>query len=428
MNPLEFFEFITEFLGPSMYTRSPLFNDGKKKEEIPLKDVLNVIKDFIAQNKELEFSVILKSLTPEEAFVLSAMSALHMASIHEVDAHNLLKTMYKSFDIKLIRKKTLELFSKNSNLIKKELIEIVHGYFYHGGADFTLKLSSKISEIIPEVFADFPVKNKFQYNPYQYTYSYREPDFYKELSQVGLDIKKNIEADKLILDRDVRRNLDHFVYLAKAFIEGSKDTAIALFYGPPGTGKSLSGMTIAKEINRPFACLEFTELLHPLYGITEQKFSFALSKAQEKKIVLQLDEADSLVTKRNTFFSGTLTNSALQKIEDYKGILIITTNLFGNIDNAIMRRIDYIIHFPIPEEKTREKLWKYYIKKEKIKGQVDFKKLAKVKIAGGEIKKTAKRVKISVDLSKSKRIKTSSIEKELPPFAVKKNIGKIGFI
>ena len=48
----------------------------------------------------------------------------------------------------------------------------------------------------------------------------------------------------------------------------------------------------------------------------------------------------------------------LQRIEEFKGLVILSTNLKANLDDAFSRRFQSIIHFPIPGPPNRARLWK----------------------------------------------------------------------
>ena len=76
----------------------------------------------------------------------------------------------------------------------------------------------------------------------------------------------------------------------------------------------------------------------------------------------------------------------MQRIEDYAGTILLSTNLKANIDPAFMRRFQILVHFPVPSPPQRLKLWKRSFRKAPVDEAVDFKKIAKdYAISGGMI-------------------------------------------
>jgi ATP-dependent 26S proteasome regulatory subunit len=75
-------------------------------------------------------------------------------------------------------------------------------------------------------------------------------------------------------------------------------------------------------------------------------------------------------------------------MEEYSGIVIMATNLKKNMDEAFVRRIRFIIDFPLPDEKQREKIWRNMFPNQvPISPNVNLSELArKMKITGGNIK------------------------------------------
>ena len=106
------------------------------------------------------------------------------------------------------------------------------------------------------------------------------------------------------------------------------------------------------------------------------------------------DETDALFGKRTEVkdshdkHANLETAYLLQKMEEYDGITIMTTNLMNNLDQAFFRRISYVVHFPLPDEKSRKLIWqKIFPKNAPISKDVDFNFLAKkFEISGGNIK------------------------------------------
>ena len=81
----------------------------------------------------------------------------------------------------------------------------------------------------------------------------------------------------------------------------------------------------------------------------------------------------------------------LQKMEEYEGVAILATNLRQNLDDAFVRRLQFIVEFPFPNEDYRQKIWEVmFPSATPISREVNFKTLAReVKLAGGNLKNIA---------------------------------------
>jgi SpoVK/Ycf46/Vps4 family AAA+-type ATPase len=98
-------------------------------------------------------------------------------------------------------------------------------------------------------------------------------------------------------------------------------------------------------------------------GETEKNLSQLLSRAEENEIVLLFDEADSLFGKRTEVreahdrFANAQTNFLLQRLDNYDGIVLLTSNSRARFDSAFARRLDIILEFPFPGPEERRALW-----------------------------------------------------------------------
>ena len=168
-----------------------------------------------------------------------------------------------------------------------------------------------------------------------------------------------------------------------------------LFDGPPGTGKTLAAEIIAQTLDRPLYRVHIPNVVSKWVGETEKNIAEVFSRAASTLAVLLFDEADSLFSKRTTDvkssndrYANQEVNLLLQEIERYTGIVILTTNLFGGLDDALKRRIQYRISFPMPGPEERARIWERLVPGEApISADVDFQALARTfEFAGGNIK------------------------------------------
>jgi SpoVK/Ycf46/Vps4 family AAA+-type ATPase len=114
-------------------------------------------------------------------------------------------------------------------------------------------------------------------------------------------------------------------------------------YGPPGTGKSAFGRHVAASLDRPLLVRRASDLLSPYIGMTERQMSRMFREAEQEGAVLLLDEADSFLQDRRgaqRSWEVTQVNEMLTQMESFRGVFIASTNLFGNLDAAALRRFD----------------------------------------------------------------------------------------
>ena len=171
---------------------------------------------------------------------------------------------------------------------------------------------------------------------------------------------------------DKRRDMEKWGFK----IESNKQGVVLLLYGPPGTGKTFTAGAIANELHKDLISLNVPELRNKYYGETEKLVKKAFCEMHEMASettntpVFLLNEADQLIHKRiaSTSTCSTIENSIqsiiLEELETFPGILILTTNLESNLDEAFFRRFDLKFKFKQPDLDSRMKLWRLYLKKE----------------------------------------------------------------
>lgn len=136
-----------------------------------------------------------------------------------------------------------------------------------------------------------------------------------------------------------------------------------LFYGPPGTGKTLTATLLGKKNKKAVYRVDLSQIVSKYIGETEKNLANIFDIAENKDWILFFDEAESLFSKRTGVqdskdkYANQQTSYLLQRIENYKGLIILATNLKPNIDLAFSRRIQSSINFTIPAVSEREKLW-----------------------------------------------------------------------
>lgn len=168
-----------------------------------------------------------------------------------------------------------------------------------------------------------------------------------------------------------------------------------LFDGPPGTGKTLCAEIISGEFDRPLYRINLPEVVSKYVGETEKNIKAIFQQARVSHAMLLFDEADSLFsarvaeTKSSTDrYANMEVNLLLQEIERFPGVVILTTNFYGSLDKALIRRIQFRVTFEDPDEESRQRIWETLLPPETpLAADVDFAKLAKhFEMTGGMIK------------------------------------------
>jgi SpoVK/Ycf46/Vps4 family AAA+-type ATPase len=180
--------------------------------------------------------------------------------------------------------------------------------------------------------------------------------------------------DKLVLSEAVERclmDLVGFVKSQKTLVsdwgfgaDGQKGLgATALFHGPPGTGKSISAEAVAFELGLPLKLVSSARVISKWVGEGSKNIEALFREARANDAVLVFDEADALFGGRTAVatFTDRYANLEvavlLREIERYQWIVILTTNLFENIDPIFLRRLRIVIGFEAPDRSARRRLW-----------------------------------------------------------------------
>jgi len=203
--------------------------------------------------------------------------------------------------------------------------------------------------------------------------------------------------------QNLMRQLDREV-IARLHEWGIKDKkagidARIIFYGPPGTGKTLTAHSLARSLKRQVLSFDCSKILSMYVGESEKNVrkifdTYAdLTKQTKTEPILLLNEADQFLSARSAGIGSSadqmhnqMQNIFLEQIEKFQGILIATTNLLENIDQAFSRRFNYKIEFKKPDQKQRLTLWKMMLPPNApYEEGFDVEKLASYPLTGGQI-------------------------------------------
>lgn len=137
-----------------------------------------------------------------------------------------------------------------------------------------------------------------------------------------------------------------------------------LFHGASGTGKTELARFIAKETDRPLLVKRASDILDPYVGVAEQNVCKIFREAEATKSLLLIDEADSFFSDRSTAthsWERTLVNEFLVQMEEFRGVLICSTNYAAILDKALARRFHETVEFkPLGRDAIATLLARYW--------------------------------------------------------------------
>ena len=137
----------------------------------------------------------------------------------------------------------------------------------------------------------------------------------------------------------------------------------ALFSGPSGTGKTMAAEVLANELQLDLYHIDLSQVVSKYIGETEKNLRRVFDAAEEGGAILFFDEADALFGKRSEVkdshdrYANIEVSYLLQRMEAYRGLAILTTNMKKALDTAFLRRIRFIVHFPFPDVAARAEIW-----------------------------------------------------------------------
>lgn len=195
--------------------------------------------------------------------------------------------------------------------------------------------------------------------------------------------------------RHVRQR--HIVYETWGFrAKGARGLGIsALFAGASGTGKTMAAEVLANELRLDLQRIDLSQVVSKYIGETEKNLRRVFDAAEEGGAILLFDEADALFGKRSEVkdshdrYANIEVSYLLQRMEAYRGLAILTTNMKEALDTAFLRRIRFVVHFPFPDAAARAEIWRRIFPDRTPTEPLDYARLARLNIAGGNIRNIA---------------------------------------
>jgi hypothetical protein len=169
----------------------------------------------------------------------------------------------------------------------------------------------------------------------------------------------------------------------------------ALFAGASGTGKTLAAEVLAQALRLDLYRIDLSGVVSKYIGETEKNLRRVFDAAEEGGAILFFDEADALFGKRSEVkdshdrYANVEINYLLQRMESYRGLAVLATNMKGALDPAFLRRLRFVVNFPFPDIVQRAELWRRMFPPPTPTEGLDVAALARLNIAGGNIRNIA---------------------------------------
>ena len=170
----------------------------------------------------------------------------------------------------------------------------------------------------------------------------------------------------------------------------------ALFAGESGTGKTMAAEVIANELQLDLFRIDLSAVVNKYIGETEKNLRRLFDAAEDSGAILFFDEADALFGKRSEVkdshdrYANIEINYLLQRMESYRGLAILATNMKNTLDKAFMRRLRFVVDFPFPGVEERKEIWrKVFPPETPVDNNLDYQRLASLNLCGGSIQNVA---------------------------------------
>lgn len=170
---------------------------------------------------------------------------------------------------------------------------------------------------------------------------------------------------------------------------------VALFAGESGTGKTMAAEVIANDLELNLYRIDLSAVVSKYIGETEKNLRRLFDAAEDGGAILFFDEADALFGKRSQVrdshdrYANIEINYLLQRLEAYRGLAILATNMKAALDEGFIRRLRFIVNFPMPEQDDRQRMWRQIFPPETPLEELDYERLSRFKLTGGNIHNVA---------------------------------------
>jgi hypothetical protein len=169
----------------------------------------------------------------------------------------------------------------------------------------------------------------------------------------------------------------------------------ALFAGQSGTGKTMAAEVIANALGLELFQIDLASVVSKYIGETEKNLRRLFDTAEGSGAVLFFDEADALFGRRSEVkdshdrYANIEVSYLLQRMEAYRGLAILASNMKGALDHAFLRRLRFVVDFPFPDAADRAEIWRRVFPDATPVDGLDHAQLARLHVPGGNIRAIA---------------------------------------
>jgi hypothetical protein len=199
-------------------------------------------------------------------------------------------------------------------------------------------------------------------------------DACREVTGAGVDVvEPRLTLADLVVTAQTRRELDLAVAWGRRLDDlpaaggvhlAASGGLACLFWGPPGTGKSSAAQALAAALGLDLVRIDLARIVDKYIGETEKHLARVFDHAESNHVVLLFDEAEALFGRRTEArdahdrFANIETGYLLQRLESFRGVAVLATNLRASLDPAFVRRMQIIAEFALPGPDERRELWR----------------------------------------------------------------------
>jgi hypothetical protein len=262
---------------------------------------------------------------------------------------------------------------------------------------FNLDIAS-INQITDAVLAEHPEPNQLQQKVWQACLIKASP----RLDQLAQRFEAKAHWQDLVLPKEQKALLQQITDQVRQRGKVYNDWHFSdkmnrglglsvLFAGESGTGKTMAAEVIANALNLNLYRIDLSAVVSKYIGETEKNLRRLFDAAEDGGAILFFDEADALFGKRSEVkdshdrYANIEINYLLQRIEAYRGLAILATNMKSALDQAFMRRLRFIVNFPFPAASERAEMWRKVFPAQTPVDKLDYEHLARFNLTGGSI-------------------------------------------
>ncbi len=169
----------------------------------------------------------------------------------------------------------------------------------------------------------------------------------------------------------------------------------AIFAGASGTGKTMAAEVLGRELKLDLFRVDLSQTVSKYIGETSRNLRRIFDTAEEAGAILLFDEADALFGKRTEVrdshdrYANTEVSYLLQRMELYRGLAVLSTNMKQAIDSAFLRRVRFVVQFAFPDAPMREAIWRRAFPAQAPTDGLNFTALARLSMTGANIRNIA---------------------------------------